>query len=187
MSIFLFLVMSNLPPSISILLLNGVFIVQIAIDVWYSKWPSHRCSRDAIDVCSEFKRWKRSRSSHDDYNPLDSTSPTKSKSSKMSWKRLRRMIEALPKSILENKLAKIVSFLLQFAGIVGLAIYVGVKSHGRHFNKVLYLVFAFPITLLVMSAIWSNKFQRWMACPQKVDNCNYTARYKSSKNDQLTS
>ena len=89
--------------------------------------------------------------------------------------------------LLENRFVKIIALVLQAVGILALAIFLGVMKQdidnggSAAVSKILRPVIAFPIALLILSFIWSDKVQKLIAHTKpKVGECR-TARYKSSK------
>ena len=153
-SIFVFLVLSSLPPDVSILLLNGLFIVQISIDVYHTRCvPSstHRNGYDEIELSGNLRS-----------------------------ERLKRITETI-RMIFENRIIKLIALGLQFTGIVGLAIYLGLTMKAGEDAKILRVVIAFPLVLFVMSFIWSNWTQKLIAMTKNRVGEFCTARYKSSK------
>lgn len=153
-SIFVFLVLCYLPPDVSILLLNGLFVVQISIDVYHTHCiPSstHRHGYDEIELPESLRS-----------------------------ERLKRISEVV-RMIFENRIIKLIALGLQFGGIVGLAIYIGLTMNAGGDGKILRVVIAFPLVLLVMSFIWSNWVQKLIAATKNRVGGFRTARYKSCK------
>ena len=146
-SVFVFLVLSYLPPDVSILLLNGVFVVQIIIDIFYTPCRPHQCD-------SELR------------------------------KKLNKILRIV-RVIFENKFTKLLALGLQVAGIISLAIYLGITLYDEQDSdmKALRPVIAFPLVLIVMSFIWSDRIQKLLAKAKDKENTpiSHSARYKSSK------
>ena len=141
-SVFVFLVLSYLPPDVSILLLNGVFVVQIIIDIFHTPCRPHQ---------------------------RDSERPKKP-----------NKILGIVRVIFENKFTKLLALGLQVAGIISLAIYLGISLQHSDM-KALQPIIAFPLVLIVMSFIWSDWIQKLLAKAKVKTAIIHSARYKSSK------
>ena len=155
-SVFVFLVLSYLPPDISILLLNGVFLAQIGVDVL----------RTPCRPSSEIRNG---------YDELELTTDSTSLLRSENVKRLSGII----RMIFENKTIKLIALGVHFAGIVTLAVYVGYIMRAE--EKLLRSVIAFPIVLIAMSIVWCDPVQHLMAKTKKKVDEFHSARYKSSK------
>lgn len=145
-SVFVFLVLSYLPPDVSILLLNGVFVVQIIIDIFHTPCRPHQ---------------------------RDSERPKKP-----------NKILGIVRVIFENKFTKLLALGLQVAGIISLAIYLGIRllyDEQDSYMKALRPIIAFPLVLIVMSFIWSDWIQKLLAKAKVKTAIFHSARYKSSK------
>ena len=154
MSSFVFLVLGYLPPQISIPLMNGVFLGQIALDVFRTPWKPPDQSRGS-------------------YRSIDQEGSNTSKLDRVKF---------IFGKILENKPVKGVALLLQVAGIVGLVVYLVVEhDHAEFLEWYLRPIIAFPIVLLAMSIIWSDKIQVFLAHTTRRVDETHTARYKSCK------
>jgi len=161
-SVFVFLVLSYLPPDISILLLNGVFLAQIAIDVLHTPCkPS-----------SEIRNG---------YNDLELTTDSNSLLRSEKMKQFSGRIRML----FENKSIKLIALGLHFAGIVCLAVYMGLIMQVHGGDKLLGSMIAFPLVLVAISFIWSDSVQHWMAKTKKKVDEFHSARYKSSKSSTI--
>ena len=175
-STFVFLVLSYLPPNVSILILSGVFPVQIFIDIYYNRVP-----------------WKPSPATRQHYQNLDMMA-TPIGPSKLALR--LAVLKEYFRMLLENKVVKYIALVLQVGGILGLAIDLRVRSKA-HMNgtalsmesnrialsnaNILHPIIAFPIALLIMSFIWSDKVQKLIAHTKRKVGKSRTARYKSSK------
>ncbi len=160
MSIFVFLALGNLPPHVSLFLLNGVFIAQIGIDVFRTPFRPTNHSRHS-------------------YDPLEQQGARHT--SKLE--KLRSKLNSFFGAVFENKVTKAIALILQVAAIVGLAVYLGVNGEDDHIVKSFYLrsILAFSIVLFVMSIIWSDKVQLFITkTTHTVGKCD-TARYRASK------
>ena len=178
---FVFLVMAELPPGISLLLLSGVFFCQIAIDIVYTKKICCGLNRKP----SEYNNLEDSLQDSQQKETLDSEQEAITVSSVQLGK-LRKFLSVL-KLLLENKTVKILALSLQFSSvIIFIALWcVNFMSYANTGLTDLYRtrpMIALPICLLVLSGIWTNKFQDWITKVNKNGMYdNRTARYKSSK------
>ena len=163
-STFVFLVLSYLPPNISILILSGVFFVQICIDIKRAPWKPAPASRHQ-------------------YHNLEMEAPVKPSQLSLWLATLKEWFRQL----LENRTVKIVALVLQAVGILVLTIFLGVKKRDIDrggsvaVSKILRPVIALPIALLIISFIWSDKVQKLIAHTNHIVGECRTARYKSSK------
>lgn len=163
MSIFVFLALGNLPPHVSLFLLNGVFIAQTAIDAVRTPFRLPNNCRG----CS--------------YNSLEDQSPH-NPTTKFEVYKLK--LKSFFCTLLENKLVKVLAFLGQIGGIVGLAVYLGTKGDlDGDADTTLYIrpIVAFLVVLLVLSVAWSDKVQIWITKARNKVGWSDNARYKSSK------
>ena len=158
-STFVFLVLSYLPPNVSILILSGVFPVQIIIDIYCNRVPC-----------------KPSPATRRQYQNLDMMVTPVRPSKRLA------VLKEYSRMALENKVVKYIALVLQVGGILGLAIFLGVRRpEGTALSKILRPIIAFPIALLIMSFIWSDKVQKLIAHTKRKVGKSCTARYKSSK------
>ncbi len=159
-STFVFLALSNLPPHVSLFLLNGVCIAQIAIDVVRTPWRSANRYGGG-------------------YTPTDKEGY--SLTSKFEW--LKKTLKPVLGKLLENKITKTAAFVLQIAALVGLAVCLEVNGDVDQAPTQLFLqpIIAIPISIVTLAIIWNDKFQIWIAqSTNKDDNCE-NAQYMSSK------
>lgn len=190
-SVFVFLVLAELPPDISIFLLSGVFICQFAFDAFYTKKVC--CGLDC-----KIKR-------NTNYSDLDDSSQgpeqngglspedanTAATTSVKQLGGLHKCLDIL-KSLLENKTVKILALCLQVSSmVVFIAMWCTVfmsyeNTHLTLTYKIRPMI-AMPICLLVLSFLWTHKYQEWITKVNKrFTGDNQTARYKSSKCKMLT-
>lgn len=167
---FVFLVAAELPASLTLLLLNGVFAFQIFIDFCYSK-PCCCCSQS----CSQCMRRN--------YTPMAGNNEQAERPRPYRVEKLKKVRQIINffETLLENKTVKVFAFFLQIGGIMILIpTWVVLMGHPNTYK--LRPMVGLPLSLLVLSFIWSNKVQEWIA---KADNTVFTdqkrtARYKSS-------
>ena len=161
------------------LLLNGVFICQIALDLWRT---NHWCCCD--QTCFQCVRRNQTRVNFTDYSDLDNSNGVAQGG---SLKKVRLIIDFF-ETLLENRATKVIALALQFAGvsffIVCWLIVMSEQNVGIRYIYKLRPMIGLPLSLLALSFIWSNKVQEWIAKP---DNTLFndgrekrTARYKSS-------
>lgn len=181
MCTLVFLVLTELSPGVAILVLNGVFFVQILIDT-HSSFRTKQCATDNCDL--------RRNSERQGYDRVDQANspehepfliPMEDGRYKYFMKFLRRL-----QCITEYYVVKVIAGLLQFVGIAGLIgywIYI-VKTGKSAGKEVVYLhpLIGLPLVLLALSVIWSNRFQEAIAkSGVRKDDKKVSARYKSSK------
>ena len=141
-SLFIFLVMAELPSDLSILLLNGIFFGQSFID-------SCCCLFN-----HSYKGYKEVYM-HDDDAGKDQTC-------------LSQHCESL-KYLIEHKIVKAVAFIFQLIGLTGFILlwlfqdFLSSKAEGFKTTYLrLRLMLALPLCLIFCSVIWTNKFQEKM-------------------------
>ena len=180
MCTLVFLVLTELSPGVAILVLNGVFIVQIIIDV-QSSLRERQCINDN---CNLRRRGYRGVNEPDnlEQQPLNYV-PAPVQEGK--YKHFMKFLKQLQR-ITDFYAVKIVAGLLQVIGVVGLigywiAVVKSGKSAGKP-NVYLHPLIGLPFVLLTLSTIWSNRFQEAIARSNvRKDDKKISARYKSSK------
>lgn len=182
MCTLVFLVLTELSPGVAVLVLNGVFLVQILIDV-RSSFRTQQCATENCNVRRHTVRQGYNVVGQDDspeHQPfLDQVDDGR-------YKTLLRILRRV-KCILECYVVKIIAALLQFVGVAGLIgfwIYV-VRSGNSAGKESVYLhpLIGLPFVLLALSMIWSNSFQEAIARSNnlRADDKKVSARYKSSE------
>lgn len=181
MCTLVFLVLPELSPGVAILALNGVFFIQIIIDV-RSSFRAKQCSTEECNV--------RRNTSRNGYNPVGQADspehqPFFNQVDTGRNKHLMKFLRHL-QCILEYHVVKVIAGVLQFVGVAGLIgywIYV-VKSGKSAGKQSVYLhpLIGLPFVLLALSTIWSNRFQEAIAESNvRKEGKKVSARYKSSK------
>ncbi len=185
-SVFVFLVMAELSPDSSLLLLCGVFFCQIAVDCW----QVNTCSCSKVDCVNKTRRCRRGYEVLIDQEQggLESSSTLSNVSSdqmttSVAVRKVRKatVVHSCFKTLFENKFVKCVALLLQFVSLgvfIGRWCYVFIGNNHSLLHG-LRMVIAAPLCLLVLSFVWTNKFQEWIASVNKIED--KTARFKSSK------
>lgn len=179
MSTLVFLVLTELSPGIAILSLNGIFLAQLAIDA-YSAFKTKSCAEDC-DIDSIRRRSIRTgyRQVGNNDNPEQQSLVNRDDDTGGGAKFLQHM-----QCVLEHYTFKGVAFLLQGAGVIGLAIFWGARMHSGEASTSVYLrpVIGLPFILVFLSVIWCNRFQEAIAKSniRKSDKV-VSARYKSSE------
>ena len=161
MTIFVYLVLPEISPGVGILLLCGVFFIQICIDI--VKTPNWYCGQG---TCMLTHR--------NEYNELSRQRSTGG----LSWAKVYGRVEKVVKVLLANRIAKVVALIVQIIGMFGfIGLWVGMTK-SMHYDMVRPMV-GFPLIILALSFIWSNFFQEKIAEADK--HKDVTARFKSSK------
>ncbi len=194
MSLLVFLVLTELSPSVSILVLSGVFMVQTFIDAYTA---FRKCRDD--NKCPMQGR----RRGYDEVGEANHQEgqPFMNQEEEGETKRYVRVLQRLH-SISENYVVKVFATLLQLLGVFGISsffIYMMVKGSAKGEVDYIYMrpVISLPFVLLILSMIWSNRFQEAIARPDRKTTDQQkrttktsreehkksiiTARYKSSK------
>ena len=176
MCVLVFLVLTELSPGVAILVLNGVFFVQILIDVRSSirrkPCPSDNCPRRwTYDTIGE----------EDDREYEDIPNPLERRRHMYYMKCLRGL-----QGITEHYVVKVIAGLLQLIGVAGLIgywVYKVRSGHGAAKSSVYTrALISLPLVLLALSVIWSNKFQEAIARSHvRKNDKKVSARYKSSE------
>ena len=183
MSTLLFLVLTELSPGVAILVLNGVFLIQTAIDVYSSFRNRKKCLSDS---CNGHR--------HGDYTEMNDHAEEKEllvddleQGQGQEQGRFMAFLSRL-QCVLEHYVVKVVALLLQLGGLVGLIAFWAVKvltAENLPAKKNVYMkpLIGLPLVLLSLSFIWSNRFQEAIAKPNLKLNKDkkVTARYKSSE------
>lgn len=168
MSVFVFLVLAELPPDTSLFLLSGVFICQIAVDIWYV---------DMCTCCNSQCARRTCRQGYQQVGAEEGLANNLDQDAQVLERRIRKptLIKNFFKMLLENKFIKMTAFFIQAGSLI---VFIAL-CYNEFEVKIIVLL---PICLLVLSATWTNKFQDWIAeantsSPENVK----TARFKSSK------
>ncbi len=200
-SVFVFLVMAELPPDISLLLLCGVIFCQIAVDWWHMQGICD-CAKDISQSLREtyqslrgyeninnLERRPGLEAGLEEADSLEASHDALSISSVYDHGRAQigvrkpqkvMIVYNCFKALLENRIVKFIALLVQFASVVvfiGLWCHVFIASNGSLCYG-LRTIIAAPLCLIVLSIVWTNKFQEWIASVNQAKA--KTARYKSS-------
>ena len=187
MCLLVFIILASFPMGVSILLLNGVFLFQIALDVrktfrnrkcvprnCRTRIHSHR--EDYVEMSGEGGEDRRSllRSMEEDAEGHIFVEAR-------SYKWLKHLDRWL-----ENWIVKSVALLLQIVSLCGFLIFWVLKMHGDHSltdSRYFYMrsLISLPLVLLCMSLMWTNLYQERIASIKKTAILERTSRYKSSK------
>ena len=170
--VFVFLVLAGFPPGISIFLLSGVVFCQIAVDFFYTK--KNCCGIDCSKLNSS------DRNGYENLQKGAAQSPSMGKTQK---------IFGFLNMVFENRIIKLLALFLQLASIITFIVlwacfYTGPYHELPMFSNKLRPLIALPLCLIVLSVIWTNKFQDYIAkiYTHQIHD-DRTARYKSSKSD----
>ena len=187
-SLFVFLVMADLPPDISILLLSGIFSIQFLVDGCRRCLPKCCC-------CSSIKNLMCS-----GYSDIPKSKKRLTTGMKTAYNCSERFFEC--------KLIKILAFFFQVGGLIAFYIFwfhliftssevaedLDPDEKYKDFIKRVRPMIALPFCLFFLSLIWINKVQEWMQAKDdrqengQVQEENHirrtikpgqTARYKS--------
>ena len=157
MTTFVYLVLPEISPGAGILLLCGVFSFQIIVDIYYTqRWVW--CQHDGCCCASREQR---------------------------GFSRLRReskveYVVCIVQLILENRMMKVIALMLQIVGVFGfIGVWVVHMKH-RGYNMIRPMV-VYPLSIVILSFIWSSWFQEKIATPHRKEQHTNTARYKSSR------
>ena len=149
MTIFVYLILPEVSSGTGILLLSGVFVAQIAMDIYNTPilyfGPCHQKCSCLKGHQKEYRRI---------YSPVTVHQPH-SMCSKAGI-------------ILENKIVKVFAFLLQLTGIIGFSALWSKLSMDTHY-KSFWAIIGYPIVIIVLSIIWTNLFQEYIAQPRKSE------------------
>ena len=173
MSSLLFLVLTELSPGVAILVLNGVFFVQTAIDICTSFRNRKKCCSENCDIRRHGARHDYAQvGGHLEEEPL--MDDLKGQQGQQGGDENHSM--TFLQRMLGHNVVKIVALLLQLGGLVGLISFWADRDTDNN-NKPLI---GLPFVLLSLSFIWSNRFQEAIA-KSNHKNKKVTARYKSGE------
>ena len=187
LSLFLFVVLASFPPEVSILLLNGVFFVQTALDILRSFRAKNHFSNDCRNILHNNRRQydlvDNREEAVGDAEPLVNETDIIADLKYNSNKWFAKLLQFL-QWLLENWIMKSIAFILQFVGLLGFLIFWWLKIDDQHLYVYKQALIALPFILLSMSVMWSTAFQGAIAKPSiavgTVD-VKVSARYKSSR------
>ena len=152
MSVFVFSVLCYLPPDLAPLGMQAVFIFQFLLDSYY--------------------HWIR----ESDGNTSGCYNANKSEYETIGEEGQHHIRYC--STVVENKLVKLVSVLLQLIGIIGFVVFLVVKASVSS-EVYLFPVIGMPLSIAILSIVWSNKAQEHLANPQ--GKSHNLVRYKASE------
>jgi hypothetical protein len=93
-------------------------------------------------------------------------------------------------AIIENKIVKVFAFLLQLTGVVGFSSLWSQLSKDAK-NKSFGPIIGYPIVIIMLSIIWTDSFQTFIAQPRKCkenvhDSDKETEDYRGSSADVVS-
>ena len=150
MSTLLFLVLTELSPVVSILVLNGVFFVQPFIDICTSR---KKCFSDNCNIR------KSDTGTRSGYAQVEEKPLINEGQGPRGDKKCFMVFQSWLRCVLEHCVVKVVALLLQLGGLVGLIIFWAVKMHNMK------PLISLPLVLISLSFVWSNRFQEAIARP----------------------
>ena len=143
-----FIVLLQFSGGVTILLFSGVFVAQILINVFDNKH------------CYVYRHRHHSE---------DGVSAEEESNGGLC---------SLRAKICCSIISKLVAFILQMIGILGLVAFLVYRSVSRGEAVNYGPVIGLPLSFFVLSIVWSNRFQETITASGK---CGVSARYKSSK------
>ena len=150
----MYLILPEVSSGAGILLLSGVFVAQIAMDVYNTPIPYFGPCRQKCSCLKGQQKQYRRINSDPEISPV-----TVHQSHSMCSK---------AGVIIENKIVKVFALLLQLAGIIGFsALWSKLSMDTRY--KSLRPIIGYPIVIIVLSIIWTNLFQEYIAQPRKSE------------------
>ena len=159
MATFVYLVLPEVSSGIGIMLLCGVFISQILIDIYKTPVPNfgsscQMCTCDCL------------RSQRQEYDRLQSYPHQNTDTSYFDQEGQSEYLYSKAGVIIENKIVKVIAFLFQLTGIAGFIVLWITKSNENNYN--FYRpVFGYLFVIVVLSILWTNIFQEFIAEPRK--------------------
>ena len=154
MTIFVYLILPEVSSGAGIVLLSGVFVAQIAMDIYNTPIPYFG---PCCQKCSCLKRQRK------EYRRIHSDPET----SPVTVHQPHSMCSKVG-IILENKIVKVFAFLLQLTGIIGFSALWSKLSMDTNY-KSFWPTIGYPIVIIVLSIIWTNLFQEYIAQPRKSE------------------
>ena len=170
MSFFVFSVLSYLTPDLTLLTMQGVFLVQFLLDIYYMpslcKCNHHHRSSSRNSVPGD----ENGQRAEHDVNVED-----------VQEESCFDKVKLFFQHILENKQIKLLAFLLQILGIGGLLAIIVVEAKVKS-EIYLFPVIGLPLCITTLSFLWSNKMQGYLITPKNgVCDPSFNARYKASE------
>ena len=171
MATFVYLVLPEVSSGIGIMLLCGVFISQILVDFY--KTPvilfGTYCQKCTCN-CQQLQRQEYHRLQSDPQPNTDTPCTLHERHSMYSKAGV----------IIESKTVKVIAFLLQLIGIVVFIAVWTIKSKEPNY-KLYRPVIGYPLVIVVLSILWTNVFQEFIAEPKK----NVEEEEKSQEMDNI--
>ena len=170
MTIFLYLILPELPPGLGILLLCGVFTFQIGVDIINKCRLNTCCDRYKICSCCA-KYWRNG------YERVPSQDVRSRKR-----KTIKHYLLHFFQLLLENRFTKVVALLLQV--VTTLVFIIMWVIHTKQLSDtMLRPMVGYPLVVFALSVIWSNLFQDNIVAfhNNKSIKEGATAKFKSSK------
>ena len=169
MTIFVYLILPEVSSGAGILLLSGIFIAQIAMDIYNTPMPCFGSHRRKCN-CLQRQRMKYYRI-HSNLQTSVAPSVTANQSHSICSK---------AGIIVENKIVKALALLFQLTGIFGFSALWN-KLSGDAQYKSFWPIIGYPIFIFVMSIIWTNLFQEYgIAQPREGSMQNSQAKVYST-------
>ena len=190
-STFIFSVLCHLTQKLALFSTSAVFLFQFFLDIFYTS--KNTCSCESLFATPH--------SAPRNYGPGTAAESQNLRGRREGQQREeegeegednshgntpKKMIMRVLSDLFQNRVTKTVAFLLQILGILGLAGVIGLEFQKTSEPEV-YLepVIGLPLSIIVLSIVWSNKIQEYIAAPGKASwnrpYIKYNARYKASK------
>ena len=167
MSIFVYLVLSELHPAVSILVLNGVFFAHIAIDLYSSYYKKTNCNPNNYQNQLQRREYTELNENNEaESDPFVTRDPVVNQDRNKLYHKMKNPL-------------KVAGFLLQLIGLVSIFFFCFMVEKKENEYSYLRPLIALPLVLLVMSIIWSNRFQEATAKPYLLTCNKVSSRYKS--------
>lgn len=148
-TVFVYLVLPEIPSGIGILLLCGVFSFQTLVDIRNQNRHQMKPTKQKRTKGGYLRIQDSDTGDQDQSDLVDSY-----KCSVMYF-------------ILEDRIVKILALLIQFIGIVGFSMSWGLKSKEYTYDFIVQPVIGYPLVAFVLSVLWSNFFQTVIAKPNQ--------------------
>lgn len=191
-STFVFSFLCHVTPKLALFSMSSLFVFQFFLDIFYTEKFACSCpprttdnhqSREGYDTIDMQETGTLLENRHSQVQPvLQRRGDNFFSNAIFASERIALKIKQVLGNLLQNKIVKTIAFLLQVVGTLALAVLIWKEVHKSDPKGYLKPIIGLPLSVIVLSIIWSNKVQEFIAAPGNT-SCKlpYSARYKAGE------